>query len=174
MKEKKYINSLLLRTIFSIIIFLILFLLLNNDSLYKKVSSIVFDNSIDFTYIRSKTTKILGRITNKEHFVVSEKLEYKSVERVKNSYKFITDNNYVINSLSNGVVTFIGDIKDLGTSVIIRSDDGFDYTFSNIENINVKMYDYIEKNTIIGSTLGNYFYLTISKDNEYYNYEDFI
>ena len=89
MKEKKYINSLLLRTIFSIIIFLILFLLLNNDSLYKKVSSIVFDNSIDFTYIRSKTNKILGRITNKEHFVVSEKLEYKSVERVNNSYKFI-------------------------------------------------------------------------------------
>lgn len=174
MKEKKYINSLLLRTIFSIIIFLILFLLLNNDSLYKKVSSIVFDNSIDFTYIRSKTNKILGRITNKENFVVSEKLEYKSVERVNNSYKFITDNNYVINSLENGVVTFIGDIDDLGISVIIRSDDGFDYTFSNIENINVKMYDYIEKNTIIGSTLGNYFYLTISKDNEYYNYEDFI
>ena len=76
-----------------------------------------------------KQTRYSGRITNKEHFVVSEKLEYKSVERVNNSYKFITDNNYVINSLENGVVTFIGDIDDLGISVIIRSDDGFDYTF---------------------------------------------
>ena len=174
MIEKKYINNLFIRTIISIAIFFILYILLNNDSLYKNVSKVVFDNTIDFTYIRSKTNKILGKFTNKEYFVVSEKLEYKSVEKVNNSYRFITDNNYVINSLENGVVTFIGNIDGLGMSILVRSDDGYDYTYSNIENINVKMYDYIKKGVILGSTLGNYFYLSISKDNKYYNYEDFI
>ena len=36
------------------------------------------------------------------------------------------------------------------------------------------MYDYIDKGVIIGSTIDNYFLLTIVKDNKYYNYEDFI
>ena len=136
--------------------------------------SMIFDNTIDFTYIRSKTNKLLGRITKKDYFVASERLEYKSVKKVDNSFKFITDKSYVINNLKSGVVTFIGNIDSLGESVIIKGDDGFDYYYSNIENINVKMYDYIDKGIIIGSTIDNYFLLTIVKDNKYYNYEDFI
>lgn len=174
MKERKYINDLFIRTIISIILFFFMFFLLNNDKLYKNVSKVVFDNTIDFSYIRSKTNKLLGRITKKDYFVVSEKLEYKNVEKYNNSYKFITDDNYVINNIKSGVVTFIGNIDDLKNTIIITGDDGYDYYYSNLENINVKIYDYIDKNVILGSTKGNYFYLTISKDNNYYNYEDFI
>lgn len=174
MKERKYINNLLLRTIISIILFFIMFFLLNNETIYKYINPIVFDNTIDFTYIRSKTNKLLGRITKKDYFVASERLEYKSVKKVDNSFKFITDKFYVINNLKSGVVTFIGNIDSLGESVIVKGDDGFDYYYSNIENINVKMYDYIDKGVIIGSTIDNYFLLTIVKDNKYYNYEDFI
>lgn len=174
MKEKKYINNLLLRTIISMMLFFFLFFLLNNDHFYKKLHKIIFDNTIDFTYIRSKTNKLLGKISKKDHFVVSEKLEYKSVSKYNNSYKFITDNNYVIQSLKSGVVTFIGNMDNLGNTIIITSDDGYDYYYSNLENINVKIYDYIESSTILGSTKGYYFYLTISKDNKYYNYEDFL
>lgn len=170
MKERKYINNLIIRTIISLILFFLMYYLLNNENIYK----IVFDNTIDFTYIRSKVNKLLGNITNKDYFVVSEKLEYQSVSKYHNSYKFITGYNYVISSLKTGVVTYIGNKDDLGSTVIVTSDDGYDYYYSNLENINVKVYDYIENNTILGSTKGNYFYLTISKDNEYFNYEDFI
>ena len=109
-----------------------------------------------------------------EQFVTSEKLNYKDVIKVDDSYYFTTDYNYVLNNLASGVVIFIGEQNKLGSTIIISSDDGTNYWYSNIENINVNLYDYIEKGVIIGSTIGNSFYLTLEKNGEYLNYEDYI
>jgi len=56
----------------------------------------------------------------------------------------------------------------------VNTDDGEFISISNIENISVNMYDYIDNNTIIGSVIDNYFYLSILKDDEYLSYEEYI
>ncbi len=104
----------------------------------------------------------------------SNKLLYKSIEKYGNGYKLATDPHYVINNIKSGVVVYIGNKDDLGMTVIVESSSGVCYWYSNIEYISVNLYDYIDEEAIIGSTIDDYLILTISKDNEYLSYEDAI
>lgn len=165
---KKYLNRILL----SLIIFFFICLAID----YKLIDcELVTKNTFDFSYIRSKTNILLGNLfIKKNQYVSSEKIRYKAIEEYLNGYKLLVDKNYVIKSIDNGVVTFIGNIEGLGKTVIINCDDGTNISYANLENISVKLYDYINKNTIIGSTLDNNLYLSFEKNKEYLSYEEYI
>ncbi len=77
-------------------------------------------------------------------------------------------------SLEGGIVVYIGSKDGLGNTLIIQGTDGTDYWYSNLENIGVNLYDYIEKDTLLGVTKDEYVILTFVKDGEYVNYEKFI
>lgn len=171
---KKYVYNLFFRIFIAFSLFIIICFLYNNDKTYKYIDNIIFDSSIDFAYIRSKTKLLLGKFTGKSTYVLSEKLEYKKVEKYNNSFKFITDPNYVIKNTKAGTVIYIGEVESLGNSISIEIDSGEILTFSNLDNINVNIYDYINEGTILGSVKEDYFYLTIEKDNQYLEYEDYI
>lgn len=136
---------------------------------------LILKNSIDFSYIRSKTRILLGKsIKKKDFYVTSEKIKYKSISKFNNSYKLAVDSNYVIKSLRGGVVTFIGNIDSLGKTVTINCDDGTNISYSNLENISVKMYDYIDKNRVLGSTVTDTLYLTFKNSKGYLSYEEYL
>lgn len=153
-----------------LIIFIITSFLLKN----KIISTFIFDDYFDYSYFRSKTNYLLGIFRNKSSFVSSDKLEYKNVSKYNNSYKFITDKYYVIKNLKSGLVVYIGNKDNLGNTIIINGDNGINYWYSNLDNISVSLYDYVDINTVIGSVKDNYFYLTLMKDKEYLNYEEYI
>ena len=46
--------------------------------------------------------------------------------------------------------------------------------YANIEPINLKLYDYIEKGSLLGEAKNNKLYLVFSKDGKYLNYKDYI
>lgn len=167
-KWYKYIIQIYL----SLISFIILSILLNNNC--TNIYNYLFNSSIDFQYIKSKTKYLIGNLINdKYYYVSSNKWIIKDIKKVDNSYYLYMDNNYVITNQVSGIVVFIGNKDNLGSTVIIYSDNGEYYWYSHIENISVNLYDYIKENTIIGSIISNYLILTITKDNEYLNYEDY-
>ena len=169
----KKIKFLLIRCLLSIIIFLIFVILLSNDSIYYKMHDILFGSSIDFAYVKSKSKFLIGNILgNKTSFVTSEKLEYSEISKFNNSSKLKTGSNYVVTNLESGIVIYIGEKELLGKTVIILGDDQVNYWYSNIENISVNTYDYIKSGTIIGSTIDEYLYLTMIKDDKYIYYEE--
>lgn len=175
MKIKKYIRNLLKRTIIAILLFFFICTILKNDEAYIKYKDILFKSNIDFSYIKSKTNILFGRLIGRNHkYVSSEKITYKSIEKIDNSFKLDVGTNYVINNIKEGTVIFIGNKDNLGTTIIINGNDGINYWYSNIENISVNLYDYIEDSTVLGSSKDNYIYLTFSKDEEYLDYEEFI
>ena len=171
---KKYLYNLFFRIFIAFSLFIIICLLYNNDLTYKYIDTIIFDSGVDFAYVRSKTKFLLGKITGKSTYVLSEKLEYKKVEKYDNSFKFTTDSNYVVKNTKAGTVIYIGNIQNLGNSISIEIDSGEILTFSNLDNINVNVYDYVNEGTILGSVNDDYFYLTIEKDDQYLEYEDYI
>ena len=117
----KSIKNFLNRILLSIIIFFFLCLIIDNNLINKDY---ILKNSIDFSYIRSKTRILFGNLINKKDmYVTSEKIIYKDITKHNNSYKLVVDNNYVIKSLSEGVVVFIGNIEGLGKTVTICSND---------------------------------------------------
>lgn len=165
---KNYLNRILL----SIIIFFFLCLIIDNKLVNQDY---ILKNSIDFSYIRSKTRILFGNLINKKDlYVTSEKIIYKDISKYNNSYKLLVDSNYVIKSIEEGVVVFIGNIEGLGKTITVNSKNGVNISYSNIENISVNMYDYINKNTILGSVVDNNLYLTFEKNKEYLSYEEFL
>ncbi len=166
-KLKDYLNRILL----SIIIFF--FLCLSIDYSWINPKSIL-KNSIDFSYIRSKSRILFGKpVLKNDLYVTSEKIKYYSIEKYKNGYKLLVDNNYVIKNIKAGVVIFIGNIDSLGKTIKIESSDGLIISYSGLENISVNMYDYIEINKVLGSTVENNLYLSFEKNKEYLSYEEY-
>lgn len=168
----KELKNLLKRMILVLILFFILTILLDNNLIKK---NIILSNNFDFSYIRSKVNIILGNFMKGDNlYVSSEKIIYKSITPYHEGYKLTVDKNYVIKSLQNGVVVFIGNKDNFGLTVTINCDDGSNISYSNIENINVNLYDYISKDTIIGSTIDNNLYLIFEKNKEYISYEEYL
>ena len=170
--NQKLIKEYLKRIFLSIIIFFFLCLAIDNNFINQDV---ILKNSVDFSYIRSKTRILFGNFLNKkELYVTSEKIKYKDITKYQDGFKLTVDRNYVIKSLKSGVVIYIGNIEGFGKTVTVHCDDGTNISYSNLENISVKPYDYIDKNKILGSTIDNNLYLTFEKNKEYLSYEEYL
>ena len=71
-------------------------------------------------------------------------------------------------------MVFIGEKEEYGNTIIIQGMDEIDYWYSNVENINVKLYDYVESDNIIANTKNNTLYVLFMKNGEVLNYEEYI
>lgn len=170
--NKKEIKDYLKRILASIIVFFFICIIIDYNLIDP---NIILKNNIDFSYIRSKSKILFGNpLYKKEVYVTSEKLKYYNIEEYKNGYKLKVDKNYVIKSIKSGVVIFIGNIEDINRTIKIESDDGTIISYSNLENISINMYDYVEKNQVLGSTIDNSLYLCFEKNKEYLSYEEYL
>ena len=149
-----------------------------NLLLYKEE---VLTKSIPFTKIRSTFEKFLGKeeILNKivkepELPVFNEKLNYKETSIFIDGVRLEVTNNYLTPLLESGIVVFIGEKENYGNTVIVQGIDGIDIWYGNVTNLNVKMYEYVEKGNLLGETTNNELYLVFMKDGAYLNYEDYL
>ena len=71
------------------------------------------------------------------------------------------------------MVVFVGDKENYGNTIIVEDLDGVRYWYGNITTSSLKLYDYIEKGSLIGETSTN-LYLVFSKDDNYLDYEKYI
>ena len=82
--------------------------------------------------------------------------------------------NYLVPTLNGGLIIFIGEKEEYGNTVIVQQADGVDVWYSNINNITVKLYDYVESGSFVGEVKDDYFYLVFKKDGGVLNYQDYI
>ena len=80
----------------------------------------------------------------------------------------------IIPVLESGLVVFIGDKDNYKNSIIIQQVNGIDVWYSNINNSNLKLYDYVEKGTLIGETINNELFLVFKKDGKAIDYKKYI
>ena len=50
--------------------------------------------------------------------------------------------------LESGVIIYIGDKENLGNTVIVEQTNGIDVFYSNIEPVNINIYDYINNSHV--------------------------
>ena len=169
----KQISKLLI----TVIITLVCLIFIKKDfkfktTFYKKV----YEDSFDFGYINSLYKQYLGKILplnlfEEEKQVFSEELIIDNKEQYKDGVKLTTKTN-LIPSLKEGLITFIGKKEEYGNTIIVSGSDGIDIWYSNMNSINVKLYDYIEKGFLLGES--NNLVLVYKKDGEVLNYNDYI
>lgn len=177
---KKYLINLLIRSlVVVVIIFSIAIIYKTNSSLKDNISSYFFTEDISFTKIKKLYDKYLGGLLlvkkeeNNVTEVFDEKLNYSATSIYYDGVKLSVSESYLVPVLEEGMVVFIGNKENYGKTVIIENLDGVDFWYGNITNTSLKLYDYVEKGSLVGE-VENELYMVFSRDGNYLNYEDYI
>lgn len=179
MKKNNVGTIFVIKLLISIVITLIILILIKASSDFKNnFYKQVFSNNISFTKLKNVYNKYLGnfdifdKVVNEE-MVFNEKLTYESSENYLDGVKLNVGSNYLVPINESGIVVFIGPKENYGNTVIIQRIDGIDEWYGNIENINVKLYDYVSNGELLGEANNN-FYLVYKKDGKVLKYEEYL
>ena len=175
-KKRKLINKL---TILLLLVLGMVIGIKTNKDFKQFVKVKVFEETFPFSKINNLYQKYFGTslpfegvLKNDTDTVFKEKLTYLKKEKYQDGLKLTVSKEYLAPVLESGMVVFIGDKESYGKTVIIQQIDGIDVWYSNMDNINVNLYDYIEKGTLIGSVKDNSIILLFKKDGKVLDYED--
>ena len=150
-----------------------------NEIMKANIYSKIYNDSLSFSKVKKLYNKHIGAVIPfeniiKEKEVFNESLKYNEVSNYDEGVKLNLDSNYSIPLLSDGIVIFIGNKNNLNKTVIIEDENGVDHYYGNLDTINVKLYDYVSKNDLLGTAKNNTLYLLFSKDGKYLDYKEFL
>lgn len=177
----KYLRSLIIRSLFVIVLFLVLAILSKSNQTYKDlIVTNIYEKNFSFTKVKQLYTKYLGGIVPLDKIgvdtapVFNEKLEYEDISIYYDGARLEVINNYLVPIIEEGMVVYIGKKENYGNVIIIEGIDGIDIWYGNLETTSVKLYDYVEKGTYLGQTKDNILYLVYSKDGKFLDYKEYL
>ena len=179
-KKKNFLMSFFNKILVCIILVIICLIMMKTNSNFKEfVSEKIFKDNISFAYLNNLYNKYFGSIlpsykNSDTEVVFNEKLEYFEYNKYLDGYKLSVTTSYLVPIIESGIVVYIGNIDNYGESVIIEGIDGVDIWYSNLENISVKLYDYVNSGDYLGEVKGKDLYLVFEKNQEYLKFEDYI
>ena len=175
--KKIDINNIISKALLSIIFLLISIILINkNDNIKEFYKKEILTDSISFVKFNDIYNKYFGNITKTytpEKLVFNESLQYLSMDNYLNGKVLSVSNNYMVPSLSSGIIVYLGDKENLGNTCIVQGVDGVDIWYSNIDTSNLSLYDYVSKGDVLGTTLSDKLYLTLEENNNFIDYETY-
>ena len=139
----------------------------------------VLDVNFNFSYFNNLYQKYFGSVLPFGEFfsdtepVFSESLVYSDISSFLDGASLSVGSDYLVPSLDNGLVVFVGDKGEYGNTVIIKNGDGIDVWYSNLKYIDVSMYEYVSSGSLIGSCDDN-LYLVFKKDGNVLDYKKYI
>lgn len=178
---KKHIRTFLTKTMLVVIITLISLITIKKEPNVKKIIlENVYEKSFKFTKAKELYKKYFGniipldKVVKEEKPVFNEKLTYKSQNAYKDGVALTVEQNYLVPALESGVVIFIGEKADYGKTIIVEQTNGIALFYSNIEFVDIKLYDYIEKGELLGEAIDSKIYLVFSQEGKYLDYKNYI
>lgn len=184
--KEKIIKNIKVSKIFSkILVSIIMFLAISitvklspnsKEFIYKNV----FEKNFSFASVNKLYNKYFGEVLPVKSIfkeetkpVFKENLVYSNKEKYLDGAKLSVTENYLIPVLESGMVVFIGEKEGYGNTVIIQQINGIDTWYGNVNTTNVKLYEYIEKGSLLGES-SNDLYLVFKKDGEVLDYNEYI
>lgn len=177
---KKEIKVFLNKLLISIIIFLTALISVKKTPTLKPVlKDKIYEDSFNFITIKNFYEKYFGdflsnKVSKETTSVFNEKLSFQKINKYKDGVELIVNTNYLVPVIESGIVVYIGEKEDYGYTVIVEQVNGIDVFYSNINPIDIKIYDYVEKGTLLGETKNNNLYLVFQKNGEYLDYKKYI
>lgn len=175
-KVKVLLNKFLLMIILLLVGMIIV---KQNPNLKLTLEKNIYEKNIKFTSFKKIYEKYFGNLLSADKIlkettpVFNEKLTYDKLENYEDGIKLKVSNNYLIPTLESGIIVFIGEKKNFGSTVIIEQIDGIDTYYSNINTNNIKLYDYVEKGELLGETIDDKLYLKFEKNGKSIDYKKY-
>lgn len=175
-KIEKWINKVLMTALLTILL-LIGFKI--DHGFKEQFNKYVYNSSFPFAKVKEFYQSHFGeslalkKITGEEQ-VFSEKLQYDKKSLYKDGASLSVADNYMVPSLNSGIVVFIGEKDDYHNTVIVQQMDGVDVWYGNIDTVSVKLYDYIEKGSLIGQVKEKTLYMAFQKEGKFVDYKSYL
>lgn len=177
----KFLFSILVKSLIVIVLFLgSLIFIRQSDENKKNFENIVFNNSLSFAKIYSIYNKYLGdalpfKNTFKEttKVVSNEKITYSNIEKENNGYMLSVSSDFIVSSVKSGIVIEKKKNEEYGNIIKIQDKDGLNITYGCLDEVEVDLYDYVEKGELLGNAI-NQLYVEFEKDGKYLSYEEYL
>lgn len=178
-KQNTIINKLLIKSLLCIFLFLLFLICNKKNSIFKSIIyEKIYNSNISFAKINNIYESLFGNILPirnvDEIQVFNENISYLSKEDYLDGVKLKVKENYVVPSITDGIVIFIGEKESLGKTIIIEDKNGLDIWYSNIDINNIKIYDYVNKGDYLGECINNYLIMIFKKEGEKEDYNKYI
>ena len=177
---KTYFSKLIKRVLLTTIIVLSALIACNlNDDVKSFINENVYGTNYNFSKINTLYKKyfldIKSNAEDKVTNLVSKNniLDYTETKEYKDGVLLTVSDKCPVKMLESGLIVFIGEREGMN-AVIVQQSNGIDVIYGNIDAKDIKVYDYIEKGTIIGETKENKLYLAFYKDRKALSYEPYI
>lgn len=148
-----------------------------NKANFKKV---VYNNSLSFAKIYNLYSKYLGdalpfknSIKDDTKVVSTEKITYSDIKKENNGYMLTVSKDFTLSALKSGIVVEKKSNEKYGNLIKIQDKEGLEITYGCIDDLEVSLYDYVEKGELLGRTSGK-LYLIFEKDGTYLSYEEYL
>ena len=177
---KRKLISLCNRFMICTVIFLVALIVFKKNPEYQKfIQRKVYDNNFPFVDFKQVYDKYIGNLfvfSKKPDTkpVFGEKLTYQNINEFNNGAKLEVGLEYLVPALESGIVVFIGEKDDLGQTIIVQQVNGIDVWYNNVEAKEIKLYDYIEKGSLLGKSLGQEICLYFKKDGNFLDYKQYL
>ena len=99
---------------------------------------------------------------------------YNHKEKYNEGVKLTVNKSYLMPVLESGIVVFKGNKELYGETIIVQQVDGVDLWYVNVNSDSVKLYDYVEKGSLLGECKDTEIYLYYQKNGEFLNYEKYL
>ena len=182
--KNKYIKPFIYKFLITAVLVLGVLVVTKSSDKYKAIiKQDVFEKNFSFAMVNDLYTKYFGSILPFKDVKIfkeevkttfNEKLTYSEANKYLDGVKLTVEENYLVPIQESGIVVFQGEKEGYGNIVIIQQTNGIDLWYGNLDNINVKLYDYVEKGKLLGEVKGKELYLVNQKDGEYLDYKEYI
>jgi hypothetical protein len=154
----------LLNKLFTIIIFSMIIIIISNHS--PKFKSFIIDKVLNSTMDFSVFNKLLNKTTNVFKNEEETKPVLKEINesiKYKDGVKYLIGENEKVLLKDSGIVTFIGKKDGYNNTIIIQQSNGYYAWYGNVKE-SIKLYDYVESGTVIGTAEKEYYYVLLKDD----------
>lgn len=178
---KRSVSLFLNRLLLTVVIVLISLIAIKKVPPAKKyIIENVYEKSFKFAKVKQIYEKYFGNLVPVDHIfkeelpVFNDTLTYTKSNIYKDGVVLSVSKNYMVPSIESGIIVFIGEKEGYGNTVIIEQVNGIEVFYSNIKAANLKLYDYVEKGSLIGEANDEKIYLVFSKEGKFLDYKDYI
>ena len=163
-KIKQFFKALFSK-LFTIIIFTMLVIIISNNSPKFKsfITDKVLNDTMDFSLFNNIVNKLTNIFKSDRVVPVSSNIDSDNYEKYKDGIKYIISGTKEVLVKDSGIVTFIGEKDGYNNTVIVQQSNGFYAWYGNI-NESIKLYDYVEKGSVLGSASNEYYYVLLKDD----------
>ena len=177
----EFLFTILIKSLIVVLLFLSSMIFIRQNDKNKKIfKEKVYNNSLSFAKIYNLYSKYLGdalpfkdTIKDDTKKVSNEKITYSSIKKEGDGYLLVVPSNYTLQSIKSGIVIEVKKDDKYKNIVKIQDKSGVNITYKNLNEVEVKLYDYVEKGEILGS-VSNKLYINFEKDGKYLSYEKYL